>query len=811
MAKATIVQTNFTAGEVSPRMLGRVDVERYKNGVAEMYNMLPLIHGGAKNTPMRRYNGDAKYSNRTCRLIRFEFSKTEANMLEFGHQYIRFWNQDRSQVMDGGSPYEITTVYDEAELFDIEYIGGADTVFLFHENHPVQRLRRFANDDWVIDDAPFAPQPFSEQGLTPAQTLSLSLATVGSGRTFTAGGATFLESDVGRTISSGGGVALITGYTSTTVVTCTISTAFDSTSIAASAWTIEDTPQAVCTPSKNGAIGETIILALSTGIVYGTEQSIDSSSWSANVTTYTLVSNHGWSAGNIVRLQGNVPLVHNGTYEIDNVPASDEIDVISADPGTLTTKGTAQLVTPSTSTNGWRSGDVGSFVQINGGLIEITAYTNATSVTGIVRQAMTSAVGAQAGAWVLNQPIWNSTNGYPRTGAFFQQRLVVGGSPAFPHTIAASRTGEYLNFELGTNDDEAFLYTLDVAEYDPILHLKRIKNQLIALTSGNEFTLTGGVEAPMTPTNVQVDDPSDYGSNGVRPVRVGNELVFVNRTGKKLRAMGYQFQRDAFESPDLTKLSEHITGDGITDMAYQQEPESIIWAVRSDGAMVTLSIDRDEGVVAWARQLPATGHSFESVEAIPNDSGIDEAWCVVNTGSNRYIESFDADAPYGLASAISGTSGSGTATITGLDHLDGETVDVVADGVVMNQAVVASGQITLARNAFAWFVGLPQRGYIKTLNPEIITQAGSAQGNNIRIFHTTLRCLESVAAIINNQYKDLRQFGSSLLDQAPPTFTGDIDVANLGWFKNGYNTIEQANALPLHLLAIIMQMTVNNE
>lgn len=809
MGNANIIQTNFTAGEISQKLFGRFDVERYKNGVEKLTNFLPLIQGGIKSTPTRRYNATAKNADKTCRLIRFEFSSTEANILEFGENYIRFYNQDRTQVMSGGSPYEIATVYSESELFEIEHIGGADTIFLFHQDHPVQRLRRYANDQWVIEDAPFNPQPFLEQGHKPSESLTLSSATVGAGRTFTASGAAFLEADVGRRITHLGGVALITGFTSTTVVTCTIETAFSTTSIPADAWTLLGSPQAVCTPSSNGALGESITLELSSTNVYGNEVSITSSSWSSDTTRYATAVAHGYSVGTIVRLRGNIPLVHNGTYEITAIPASTLFEVTSSDPGTLTSTGTVQRVTPAAITNGWRSIDVGSFVSINGGLIEITAYSSATSVTGIVRQAMSSDAESLAGAWALNQGIWNADNGYPRCGTFFQQSLVVGGSPAYPHTIAKSRTGEYLNFELGVLDDDAFLYTLDVDEYDPILHLNKIKNQLLCLTSGSEFTLGGGIESPMTPTNVQVQNPSDYGCNTVRPVRVESQLVFVNRTGLKLRGLGYQLTQDSFDSPDLTKLSDHITASGIKDMAYQQEPESIIWSVLNNGSIVTLCIDSKEGILAWGEQAPTPGTTYESVEAIPNEQGIDEVWVVVNTGSNRYIESFDAATPYGLASAISATAGTPTDTWTGLDHLEGETVEIVADGVIMTQQVVSSGQVVIEREASEVHIGLPSYAYAKTLSPEFVSSGGSAQGNNMRIGSIKVQVLNSYAMLINDQYIDRRTFGSNLLDKAPPIFTGIFDIFNQGWQKKGFIEINQPNALPIHILSIILQLTVN--
>lgn len=813
MTSVTIVQTNFTAGEVSPRMLGRVDVERYKNGAAVIQNGLPLIHGGVKNTPMLRFNAEAKYGNRKCRLIRFEFSKTEANMLEFGHEYIRFFNQDRTQVMSGPTPYEIASPYQESELFEIEYIGGADTVFLFHENHPVQRLRRFSNTFWALDEAPFDPQPFIEQGHRPAAALTLSAATVGSGRTFTAGASAFLPADVGRRITYQAGLALITAYTSATEVTATIEAAFSGTSIASGAWALEGSPVAILTPSKNGELGETIDLTLTTGVLYGPRLTIDSASWSADQITFVTLLAHDVDTGDIVRIEGCEPFPYNGTYEADNTAVSSTEFLVSyaPNPGGITVKGTVQKVLESTTVNGWRSTDVGSFVSVNGGLIEITGYSSGSTISGLVRQLMTADVSAQAGAWSLKQGIWNEANGYPRSGTFFQQRLCVGGTPSYPHSIANSRIGEYLNFEFGLNDDDAFMYTLDVAEYDPILHLAKSKNQIIALTAGNEFTVGGGIESPMTPSNTQVDNPSDYGCNDVRPIRVGNELVFVNRTGRKFRAIGYRLEQDSFGSTDLTKLSEHITEGGIVDLAYQQEPESIVWGIRADGVMVTMSIDRDEGVIAWARQT--TDGEFESVESIPGADGADEVWVSVKRTIDgevvRYIESYDAGAPYGLHSAISGTSEPGTDVWDGLDHLEGETVDIVADGVVMDSQVVVGGEVTLVRDAHEVFIGLPSRAYIKTLNPELITQTGSAQGNNIRIAKCTLRMMESVCVDIDGQYVDLRQMGSELLDQAAPTFTGDIDVSTLGWYRNGFVEIEQSNALPFHVLAVILKVSVN--
>lgn len=726
MAGINVVQTNFTAGELSPRMMGRVDVERYKNGAEILENVLPLIHGGVRSMPALMYVAAAKYANRKCRLLRFEFSKTESAILEFGHQYIRFFNADMTQVMVVGTPYEIATSYTEDELFEIEYVGGADTILLFHENHPVQRLRRFDTDYWSIEAAPFDPPPFAEVGSFPGTTLSLSDPSVGTGRTFTGSAGTFRNADVGRRIVAQGGTALITAYVSDGEVTCTIETEFSSLAYAANSFKISDSPRTTCTPSAAGTVGTSINLTLAAA--------------------------------------------------------------------------------------GWRIADVGSHVEINGGLIELHTYTSSTVMAGTVVYEMTSAVAAQSGAWRVMSSAWTATLGYPRCGTFYQQRLIVAGSPEFPRTIWASKTGNYLNFELGVDDDTALSYELDSSEYDPILHLAKLRYSLLALTSGNEFTLTGGVEKPITPTNLQVDNSTNFGCNDVKPVRVGTELLFVSRTGKKLRAMGYNFEQDAFASPDLSKLSEHITGDGLVDLAYQQEAESVLWAVRTDGVLVSMTIDREEGVMAWARHT--TDGLFESVATVPTSSGTDAVWVSVQRtidGSTvRYIEAWDAAVNYSMHSAVNVSLLPATDTIIGLDHLEGETVDVIADGVVFDQQVVTSGSITLPREVTSYTVGLPSRGYIKTLPPEMLTQQGSAQGANMRIGKIIARVLDTQCITLDDQYRDLREFGDSLLDVPAPTFTGDIDVTSLGWKKRAFVEIEQSNPLPMHVLAIIMKLTVNN-
>lgn len=716
MARLTLIQTNFTAGELSPRMLGRSDIARYQNGALIMENCWPLVHGGAKRRDGTLFCAATKYSAKRSRLIPYIFNRSQAYMVEFGDLYIRVYYADGTYT-----GVELVSPYTEAMLSSIDYVQGADTMFVFNALVPIYRLRRISNTEWTLVAAPFVTKPFDEVGIKFATGLTLSDATVGVGRTATSVPAVFQASDVGREIWSGAGVAKITAYTSATVVTVEVITAFSAAALAT--WQLKGSPQTTCTASAKDPVGTVITLTL-------------------------------------------------------GAP-------------------------------GWRAEDVGKFVKINRGLVEVTVYTSTTVVSGIIRAALDATVASPANAWSLESSVWNADDGYPCTGTLHEQRLVAAGSPSFPQTIWESRTGEYLNFELGTKDDDAMSFTVSSDQINPITHMAQIK-ALIALTYGGEFSLSGGVEKPITPTNVQVKSQSVYGCNNVKPVRIGNELYFIQRSNRKLRAMAYKYDSDAYGAPDMSVLSEHITESGITDMAYQQEPESILYLVRADGVIATLTVDRDQDVVGWARQT--TDGLYESVASLPSTDG-EQIWAIVNRtiggATVRYIERFVAGVR--VDCGISATSVPGSAVWGGLAHLEGKTVDIVADGAPMQPLVVSGGQVTIPRDAHEVQIGLHFKTTIKTLTPEVQGNTGSMQGNSMRIGEITLRFHKTIGCKLNGQTIAFRNMGEQVLDEPPLLFTGDHRLENLGWERGQASLlIEQDQPLPFHLLCVIKKISFND-
>lgn len=722
MPRLSLIQTNFTAGELSPRMLGRVDIARYQNGAELMENCWPLVHGGAKRRDGTLFCAAAKYPDKKARLIPYVFNKSQAYVIEYGDLYVRFFYADGTPIESSpGVPLELVSPYTEAMVGELDYVQGADTMFVFHPDVPVHRLRRVTNTDWTLAPAPFVTTPFDEAGIKFTASATLSDASVGTGRTLTSSVSAFLAGDVGRQVLSGGGVAEITAVSSATVATVEVITAFSGTALAV--WEMTLSPQTTCTPSAKDPVNKVISMTLAAA--------------------------------------------------------------------------------------GWRANDVGKYIKVNGGLVQITAYTSPTVVKAVIKAAMTATVAAPANSWSLESSVWNADNGYPATGTLYEQRLATAGSKAFPQTIWLSRTGEYLNFELGTRDDDAMSFTVASDQINPILHMGQIK-VLIALTYGGEFSLTGGVEKPITPTNIQVKNQSVYGCNRVRPVRIGNELYFVQRSNRKLRAMAYKYDSDAYGSPDMSVLSEHITLSGVVDMAYQQEPESILYMVREDGVMATLTVDRDQDVIGWARQT--TQGAFESVAAIPNPDG-EEVWAIVKRTVDgnvvRYVERFSSSV--NVDCGIAATSGPGASVWSGLDHLEGCEVDIVADGVVMQVQTVNAGTVTLPRNAFNVQIGLHYSTKIKTLTPEVQGNTGTMQGNSMRIGEVTLRFLETTGCKLNGQPIAFRNLGPSILDQPPPLYTGDHRIETLGWERGQAQLlIEQDQPLPFHLLCVIFKMTFND-
>ena len=682
MAKTWPIQTNFTAGQLSPRLHGRVDINKYNNGLKLQKNAYSLPHGGVVRRGGFHYVAGVQTNSKKVRLVRFEFSVTQAYILEFGDLYVRFY-KDNGQIESGGSPVQVTTPFTEAQLFDLYFAQSADTLYIAHSSHAPRKLTRSSHTSWTLSTLTFSSAP----------------------------------------------------------------------------------------------------------------------------------SNFAGGAGD-----------------------------------------------------------------------------------------------------------------YPRCVTFFEERLYWAGTDNNPQTMWASKSGDFLNMDQGTGlDDESVEFTLATDDVNVIRWMKA-SDVLLVGTVGGEFKLHGNGN-PVTPSNVRVVQETKYGSSTVTPITSGRAVLFNQRATKKIRQMIFDLNVEGYVAPDLTILAEDITGDGITHMAYQQEPDSIIWAVRDDGTLIGLTYQRDQQVVAWhqhpvggyfgeatitvtdaaniaagstititlsdgtteimtatADDPPASPNEFslgdgsnngvadniaigtggvlginaltnltapnpaanvvtvtdqaaglnllsitssdstrltvtnqgqavaESVAVIPSADGkSDELWAsikrTVDGNTVRYVEYLD---PAIFVDSGLTYSGSAVSSLGGLDHLEGQCVQIVGDDAVFPRAIVSSGTVTTSAAVSTAYIGLHYPTELTTLQPEVPQRDGSSFGKKKSWNRIILNLYQTLGISVNDNQLVFRT-GGDAMDSAPPKFTGQFDITSLGWKEVDTTiTVKQEQPLGMTLISMSGELNVND-
>ena len=428
-----------------------------------------------------------------------------------------------------------------------------------------------------------------------------------------------------------------------------------------------------------------------------------------------------------------------------------------------------------------------------------------------------------ATTWAISQPSlagtpWNGNadnhaDGFPRTVAFFEQRLWLGGTVSSPNTLWGSKVGDFENFTIpGTpNPDDPVAYTLASYTKDTIQWLAPAEVLFIG-TTANEHRLAPNSYISQS-SLPDITRQSSYGSRHIQPQYLGSKVIFVQGSGRQVRTFSLNVNAavEIYDSINLAWLSEHITLGGVVDITYAQIPDSGMWCVRNDGVLLSMTYDpslADSGFegVGWARH-PMDGQ-VKSVATIPKDDK-DETWFVVkrtiNGTEKRYIEYLDSSSY--MDSQLT-YQGSAATAISGLSHLEGKTLNILADNAVHPQKAVSSGAVTLDYAASTVKLGLPFTPTVTPVEYEGGIPSGSSQGLPKRWVQCKLRLHESALPKVNG-IRPADRSPSSPMNAPEPLTTGDSQHYNLGNNDNGKITIEQDLPLPLHVLAIFGQMTVS--
>lgn len=502
---------------------------------------------------------------------------------------------------------------------------------------------------------------------------------------------------------------------------------------------------------------------------------------------------------------------------------------------TLTPSATTGSVTiTATGHSPFASTDVGRLVRMTHsttrGFARITAFTSSTQVTATVVNAF-GGTGAVS-TWRLG--IYSETTGFPSTITFFEDRMFLAGATDTPQRIDGSKSGEHLDFSptstTGTvADDNAIGVTINSDKVNHIVWITDDEKGLAIGTVGGEWIMSpSNFGEALTPTNIKATRATTYGSAHVSPIRTGKSTLFVQRSFRKIREMAFVFESDGFRAPDMTVISEHVTGDGILMLAQQQEPHSIIWAVRADGVLIGFSYDREQEVIAWHKHpLGGTDTVVESIACIPTpDKKADELWLSVSRtidgGTVRYIEYMTEFWREGTAQEDAFCVDCGltydstpATTITGLDHLEGEEVVVLADGAAHPNCTVSSGSITLSRSTSVAQIGLYYEPALQTLRVEAGSKDGTSQGKVKRIEHITFRFYQTLGAFVGPDADNMDEInfreGNDLMDAAPALFDGDKGVRWQDTYSNdGFVRIEQRQPFPMTVIAIMPQVVTED-
>lgn len=736
MPKAVPILASFNGGELSPRLGGRVDFEKYASGCRTLENFILTTQGPARSRPGTRYVDDAIDTANRSWLARFEFSYDQSFVLEFNDDTLAFFT-DRGRLLHLGSPYTVTTPYTSAGLvngddaFALSLVQVADLVYIAGGSKPPQKLSRLGNTNWTIAEYQPVDGPWLDQNVTEATTV-YSDAQTGS-VTLTASSSIFTANHVGALIR------------------------------------LEVQNLSKVRPWEPGKTITANELRRADGKTY---KAVNSSK------------------------TGTVRPTHTKGKAYDGSDTAEGVEWDFQDPGY--------------------------------GIARIAGYTSGTVVTATVLKQLPDGVCTGAGTtWRWTFGAWGLHNEYPQMVTLWRDRIIWLGS----RTTWMSVAGDYDSLspdDVGQQTTESAITVTPASAENNTIRWVQPLDLLLVGTAGAEFGIGPQTDAdPIGPANIKAPRKSAFGGRNVRSVSVGDAVLFIDKSGRRLREVRIDAETGAYSSRDVTVLADHVLRGGVVDMAYQAAPDSIVWAVRSDGTLAGFTYEAEQNVYGWCRHALAGAGIVESVACIPApDGSIDDVWLVVRRtvdgATVRHVEYVTAgfrtgddpeDAVY-LDASLS-YDGAPATTISGIDHLEGETVGVVVDGATHPDRVVASGAITLQVAASVVHVGLKYRPRLKTMRLEAGAANGTAQGKIKRSSRITLRLIETLGGWVGTDFDDMDElqfrYGNDAMDAPPALFSGDIDIdPPQGWETDCCIAFEQRDPLPCTVAAIIPRVNTSD-
>lgn len=766
---ATPILNNFSAGELSPRLNGRVDLDAYHRGAAYIENMWIQPQGGVTRRPGTRYMGQVKNASTPPRLVNFEFSDAQSYVIEMGAGYCRFW-ADRGNVISGAAPYEIANSFGVDDLNTMQWAQYGDTLYIATGESRPYVLRRYGHTDWRLSAFDFQNGPFQAENSDESHTIS---------RSGTSGG---ISLNASTDVFEAGHVNALWRFREP------VSEEAIFTHIA------ENSSTPVAIPDK-GVFDWSVVLNAAGADSISLQRS------SNGGTTWSTISSYS---------NTNSGEHQNATHQL------------ALYRWTVTRYSGGPVAVVSTITYESEEDDYNGIVQINA----VTDAQNA-SATVIVTNYTTRAIHT----W--SEGAWSTKAGWPRCVGLFEQRTVWAGSDDEPMSIWLSKVAEHNIFTPGVEDDDAITWPLAAQKQARVSWVSALKTLFFG-TSAGPWRMASAEDAgeALTPTNVMARLQGAWPSAREMAVDIGNRTAYIHRHRRRVLDNSFDWLSDSYTAQDLTLMAEHIggreNGSTLVRMAVLNDPDPILFCVRSDGYMPCLTYNHAHEVLGWTRNWSSDAY-FEDAVAIPGQYS-DELWCLVRRtigGSDvRYLEMIDPrdfestrDAWFVDCGIL--YDGVGTNVITGLAHLEGMNVTVWNSGAVEGVSnIVSGGQVTIKNEMSYGIIGIDYRSMLYTMNLEVPTRRGTSQTKSIKVSRVGIRAYRSGVfryggwdAPIGDgaELYTLAADPPTYYGSAPDLYTGDFEFDLMGRVSPEARVyIESYLASPLTVLAIVPYVDVGD-
>jgi len=809
---------SFAGGEITPELYGRLDLTKFQTGLALARNFTTLPHGPAARRPGLRFIAEQADSTRKARLVPFAYSADQTVVLEFGHLTLRFFvngaavlnatvaistivgstvttgaahgystgqdvfigNRFHRITVTGAntfttadrwgaattasgatvaSVYQIATPYLETDLFALHFAQDSDVLTLTHPSYAARELKRLGATNWTLSTVSFAPS------LTVPSGLSVT-ATIG-----TAGN----ENPQSYVITAVAADGITESLPSDSVSTS------NNLTVAGNFNTLRWTPDASVYRYRlykqrggiYGYIGQGAVI---------TGETISSITRVTTTATLTTGSAHGLATGDVVKVSGATPAQYNGTFTITVTSPTAFEYTMTSDPGSS-------------------ASPVGSYIAI-----EAIVDDNVLADTSVTPPEDLYKLNDTAGA-------------YPAAVTYYEQRRWFAGTTNLPQTVWATRNATQSNLTSSTpsQDDDGLQFRIAARQNNTIRHLAPLAD-LIALTAGGEFRLYADSAPAITPTSLSIKPQGYSGASNVQPALTTNSLLYVQAQGSRIRELAYNWESSAYASIDVSIMAPHLfNGFSVVDLAYTRAPVPTLWCVRSDGVLLGLTHVPEQQVYGWHQHT--TDGAFESVCVV--SEGLEDVLYVivrhtVNGRTVRYIERLQSRTFVDQADAFFVDSGltydaTPVSSLSGLWHLEGRQVQILADGAVHPPRTVTAGSITLDASYSTIHVGLAYNADLQTLPLALEGAPAAGQYTRKNVNGVALRVTQSNLVKAGPTFAKLTEYPArdhtDPYGSPPALKTGELRFAiGPSWNSDGSVCLRQDQPLPLTVLGIALDV-----